>query len=138
MSQAISFPYTVSPSGVVQSTESASKIYLDKVLTLLSFYVGQRPMQPTYGVDWSRVLFENDSDAKVAIPIAIAEAVSKWIPQVSVTSVEFIGENTDGTENVVVSLKLPDDTLTSLAINTGVINYSGTTTNAQQRSNYAN
>lgn len=137
MNQAITFPYTISPSGVVQSTDNPSKIYLDKVLTLLSFYVGQRPMQPTYGVDWSRVLFENDSDAKVAIPIAISEAVTRWIPQVAVTSVEFAGENTDGTENVIVSLKLPDDTLTSLTINTGVITYSGTTT-PQQRSNYAN
>jgi phage baseplate assembly protein W len=128
MSRAISFPYTISPSGVVQFTDSSAKIYLDRVLTLLSFYVGQRPMQPTYGVDWSRTLFENNSDARIAIPIAISEAVSKWIPQVSVISVDFAGENTDGTENVIVSLKLPDDTLTSLTINTGTINYDGTMT----------
>jgi len=128
MSKALSFPYTISPSGVPQYTESPTKIYLDKVLTLLSYYVGQRPMEPKYGVDWSRSLFENDSDARIAIPIAISEAVAKWIPQVSVTSVEFSGENTDGTENVIVSLKLPDDTLTSLSINTGTINYNGTTT----------
>jgi phage baseplate assembly protein W len=125
MSVAISFPYTLDPSGVAQVTSSASKIYLDRVLTLLSFYVGQRPMQPTYGVDWSKSLFENDSDARIAIPIAITEAISKWIPQVSVTSVEFAGENINGTENVVVSLRLPDDTLTSLTINTGTISYSG-------------
>jgi phage baseplate assembly protein W len=85
-------------------------------------------MQPTYGVDWSRTLFENNSDARIAIPIAISEAVSRWIPQVTVTSVDFAGENTDGTENVIVSLKLPDDTLTSLTINTATINYNGTTT----------
>lgn len=128
MSQALSFPYTISPSGVAQYTESATKIYLDRVLTLLSYYVGQRPMEPKYGVDWSKSLFENDSDAKIAIPIAISEAISNWIPQVSVTSVEFSGENIDGIENVIVSLKLPDDTLTSLTINTGTINYNGTTT----------
>jgi len=128
MNRAISFPYTISPSGVAQYTESSAKIYLDRVLTLLSFYVGQRPMEPTYGVDWSRTLFENNSDARIAIPIAISEAVSKWIPQVSVTSVDFAGENIDGTENVIVSLKLPDDTLTSLTINTATINYNGTTT----------
>lgn len=125
MSVAISFPYTLDPSGVAQVTSSASKIYLDRVLTLLSFYVGQRPMEPTYGVDWSKSLFENNSDARIAIPIAINEAITKWIPQVSVTSVEFAGENIDGTENVVVSLRLPDDTLTSLTINTGTISYSG-------------
>jgi len=128
MSRAISFPYTISPSGVTQYTESTAKIYLDRVLTLLSFYVGQRPMLPTYGVDWSRTLFENNSNARIAIPIAISEAVSRWIPQVSVTSVDFAGENIDGTENVIVSLKLPDDTLTSLTINTATINYNGTTT----------
>jgi phage baseplate assembly protein W len=128
MSKALSFPYTISPSGVAQYTESATKIYLDRVLTLLSFYVGQRPMEPKYGVDWSRSLFENDSDARIAIPVAISEAVSNWIPQVTVTAVEFSSENTDGTENVIVSLKLPDDTLTSLTINTGTINYNGTTT----------
>jgi hypothetical protein len=126
MSKALSYPYTIGPdSGVVQYTESATKIYVDKVLTLLSYYVGQRPMLPTYGVDWSKSLFENDSDAQIAIPLAISEAISKWIPEVSVTSVDFVGNNFDGTENVIVSLKLPDDTLTSLTINTGTISYSG-------------
>jgi phage baseplate assembly protein W len=85
-------------------------------------------MKPTYGVDWGRTLFENDGDAKIAIPIAISEAVSKWIPEVTVTSVEFSGENFDGVVNVIVSLQLPDDTLTALTINTGLINYNGTTT----------
>ncbi len=126
MSRAISFPYTIDPNGVAEYTESATKIYVDRVLTLLSYYVGQRPMLPTYGVNWSKSLFENDSDAQIAIPLAISEAIAKWIPEVSVTSVDFVGNNFDGTENVIVSLKLPDDTLTSLTINTGTINYSGT------------
>ena len=126
MSRAISFPYTIDPNGIAQYTESATKIYVDRVLTLLSYYVGQRPMLPTYGVNWSKSLFENDSDAQIAIPLAISEAIAKWIPEVSVTSVDFVGNNFDGTENVIVSLKLPDETLTSLTINTGTINYSGT------------
>ena len=126
MSVAITFPYTIDPNGVAQYTQSATKIYVDRVLTLLSYYVGQRPMLPTYGVDWSKSLFENDSNAQVAIPLAISEAIGKWIPEVSVTAVDFVGDNTDGTENVIVSLKLPDDTLTSLTINTGTISYSGT------------
>ena len=126
MSRAISFPYTIDPNGIAQYTESATKIYVYRVLNLLSYYVGQRPMLPTYGVNWSKSLFENDSDAQIAIPLAISEAIAKWIPEVSVTSVDFVGNNFDGTENVIVSLKLPDDTLTSLTINTGTINYSGT------------
>jgi len=123
--QAISFPYTIGSQGIVQNTTSAAKIYLDRVLTLLSTYVGQRPMLPTYGVDWSKSLFENDGDSQKAIPVAITQAISKWLPEVSVMSVEFAGANIDGTENVILSLQLPDDTLTSLTINTGTITYSG-------------
>jgi phage baseplate assembly protein W len=82
-------------------------------------------MLPTYGVDWRGSLFENDGDAQKAIPVAITQAIGKWLPEVKVTSVEFAGENTDGTENVILSLHLPDDTLTSLTINTGTITYNG-------------
>jgi len=128
MSKALSFPYTISPAGVAAYTESPTKIYLDRVLTLFSYYVGQRPMLPTYGVDWSGSLFENDDNAQIAIPAALKNALAKWIPEVTITKVEFIGENTDGTENVVVSLRLPDDTLTSLTITTGTIDYTGTVT----------
>jgi phage baseplate assembly protein W len=85
-------------------------------------------MLPTYGVDWSGSLFENDDNAQIAIPSALKNALAKWIPEVTITKVEFIGENTDGTENVVVSLRLPDDTLTSLTITTGTIDYTGTVT----------
>ena len=128
MTKALSFPYVVSPAGVAAYTESPTKIYLDRVLTLFSYYVGQRPMLPTYGVDWSGSLFENDDNAQIAIPAALKSALSKWIPEVTITSVEFLGDPTDGTENVVVSLRLPDDTLTSLTINTGTIDYTGTVT----------
>jgi hypothetical protein len=123
--QAVSFPYTIGTQGIVQNTTSPAKIYVDRVLTLLSTYVGQRPMLPTYGVDWSGSLFENDNDAQKAIPVAITQAIGKWLPEVNVTSIEFAGENVDGTENVILSLHLPDDTLTSLTINTGTITYSG-------------
>lgn len=128
MSKALAYPYTISPAGVAQYTESSAKIYVDRVLTLLSYYVGQRPMLPAYGVDWSTSLFENDSNAQIGIPAAIYAAVTKWIPEVEVTAVDFIGENTNGTENVLVSLRLPDDTLTSLTINTGTFNYNGIVT----------
>ena len=128
MSKALSFPYTISPAGIAAYTESPTKIYLDRVLTLFSYYVGQRPMLPTYGVDWSGSLFENDANAQIAIPAALRNALAKWIPEVTITKVEFIGTNTNGTENVVVSLRLPDDTLTSLTITTGTIDYTGTVT----------
>jgi phage baseplate assembly protein W len=128
MSVGVNFPYTINTQGVVDSATTATKIYLDRVLTLLSTNVGQRPLTPTYGVDWSSAMFETDSNAQVAIPQAISVAVGKWIPEVEVLEVQVSENSSDGVEYVTVSLKLPDDTVTSLTINSGTINYDGTIT----------
>ena len=122
----IKYPFTTQSNGIVQTTDSSAKIYLDKVTTLLSTNVGQRPMLPTYGVDWSLALFENDGDVELALPRAINAAISTWIPSISVESINVEPDYLNGTENVTINLKLPDNTLTSLTINSSVINYDGT------------
>jgi phage baseplate assembly protein W len=123
---AIKFPFTTQTNGIVQTTDNSSKIYLDKVVTLLSTNVGQRPMLPTYGVDWSLALFENDGDAELAVPRAINTAISTWIPSVSVENISVEPDYLNGTENITIDLKLPNNILTSLTLNSSVINYDGT------------
>jgi phage baseplate assembly protein W len=125
MSVAIQFPYTLSKYGIVDTTEDSNQIYLDRVLTLLSTNLGQRPMLPTYGVDWSTSLFENENNAKAAIPAAIISAVSRWIPDVEVKKID-IKDNQDGIENVLVSLKLPDNTIATLPVSTATFKLDGT------------
>ena len=83
-------------------------------------------MLPTYGVDWSLALFENDGDVELALPRAINAAISTWIPSISVESITVEPDYLNGTENVTINLKLPDNALTSLTINSSVINYDGT------------
>ena len=128
MTSSISYPYTISPDGLVKSTANSTKLYLDRVLTLVSTYTGQRPMMPDYGVDWSQALFENDYEAKNAIPAAIKGAVSKWIPEIEVTSCDLKFSELDGIEYVTLGLALPDDTITTMSINTATFNMDGTVT----------
>ena len=85
-------------------------------------------MMPDYGVDWSGALFENDNVARIAIPIAIKEAVSKWIPEVAVTNVDIKFDPLSGIEYVTLELALPDDTVTTMSINTATFNMDGTVT----------
>jgi len=122
---AISYPYTVSPYGVVSTTTLSSKIYLDRVLTLLSTSVGQRPMLPTYGVDWHKSMFEHDGDAQTAIQAAIRTAIAIWIPAVKVDRVDVQYSYSSGVESVQLSLILPDSTLISVPINTAIISIDG-------------
>ena len=89
MITSISYPYSVSPSGVPTSTITVGKLYLDRIVTLLSTNVGQRPMTPTYGVDWSTSLFENDNNFRAAVNQAIRVAIATWIPEVTVLSINI-------------------------------------------------
>ena len=126
MSKAISYPFNVQINGAIDSTEVPTKIYLDRVLTLLGTNVGQRPMLPKYGVDWSLALFENDGNASLAIPRAIAQAINTWLPAISVQNITVTPDYATGTENVTVDLKLPNNTITSLTVNSATLNYDGT------------
>lgn len=125
MSVAIKFPYTLSNYGIVDTTSESNQIYLDRVLTLLSTNVGQRPMLPTYGVDWSTALFENEGNARAAVPAAITAAVSIWIPDVEVKNID-IQDNQDGIKSVLLSLRLPDNTIATLPVSTATFKLDGT------------
>jgi hypothetical protein len=85
-------------------------------------------MLPEYGIDWSGALFENDNNARIAIPIAIREAVAKWIPQVEVTDVDIKFDPLAGVEYVTLGVSLPDSTYTTMSINTATFNMDGTVT----------
>ena len=128
MSSAISYPYTLDANGTVVSAGTTTKLYLDRVVTLLSTNVGQRPMMPEYGTDWSTTLFENENNYRRAIPIAISNAIRTWLPDLSVEKVEISGDEYSGVVYVNLSLKLPNNTIATLKINTATFNYDGLVT----------
>lgn len=125
VSSAINFPFTLDTFGVLIPTTEANKIYLDRVLTLLSTNVGQRPMLPEYGIDWKVALFENEGDAKAAVPGALRAAIARWIPDVEVNSITMKDQQ-DGIEYVNIELVLPDNTVTTLPVSTATFNLDGT------------
>lgn len=126
--KAISFPFTLDPFGVVNVTENQTKIFQDRVLTLLSTAVGERPMRPTYGTDVARAMFENQSDAKKAIDQAIRTAISTWIPEVDVDSVKVNTFDDSGKVGVEVNIILPDFTSTTVNVLSTTLNPNGSTT----------
>ncbi len=126
--KAISFPLTLDPFGNTNSTTSQTKIYQDRVLTLLSTVVGERPMRPTYGTDVASAMFESQTDAVTAATTAIQSAIKTWIPEITVEDV--IAKTTDdsGRLEVLVRVILPDFTSANITAYTTVLNQNGSTT----------
>ena len=128
MSISISYPYTTDGFGVVKPTTNVNKIYLDRVLTLLSTNVGQRPMLPEYGTDIEKALFENNNDFESAVNQAVKDALARWIPDVSVAEIKIVSPNVDGIGTVNITLVLPDSTFTNLSVSTSNFASDGTIT----------
>ncbi len=124
----ISYPYTLDPSGLLESTEDPKKIYLDRLLTLLSTSPGQRPMLPAYGTDVLRALYENDNQLSSSISQAVRQAVGIWIPEISIQSIEVGLPDESGEASVNILIKLPNSLLTTLSVSTAVFNLDGTIT----------
>lgn len=126
--KAITFPFTIDPFGVATTTTNQEKIYQDRVLTLLSTVVGERPMRATYGTDVASALFETQGDATKAIETAIRTAVRTWIPDLTVESVNVLSTDDNGRVQVLLSLVLPDYSTTAVTIYSTTLNPDGSTT----------
>lgn len=123
--RAINFPFTLNPFGRADTTTTESKIYLDRLLTLLSTQVGQRPMLPEYGTNIAKALFENEEDFYPAARIAITEAVSLWLPELRIDKLELEDIDEQGFANIKVIVELPDAKITSVTINTAIFGANG-------------
>lgn len=125
---AISYPFTLNAKGKVTSSTISTKIYLDRVLTLLSTNIGQRPILQEYGTDLGTALFENDNDIVLATKKAIQTAMASWLPNVKITNITVSEPNEDGVADIQLDLVLPNKTSSSLNITTAIFNYDGTIT----------
>lgn len=126
--KAISFPFTLDPFGVVNTTTSQEKIYQDRVLTLLSTTVGERPMRATYGTDIASALFETQGNAEKAAETAIRTAMRTWLPEVTIERIDLQSTDDTGTLRVNLALVLPDYSSTAVTIYTTTLNPDGSTT----------
>ena len=126
--KAITFPFTIDPFGVENTTTSQEKIYQDRVLTLLSTSVGERPMRATYGTDLASALFETQGNATKAIESTIRTAMRTWLPELTVENIDIRSTDDSGRVQVLLSFVLPDFSTTAVTIYSTTLNPDGSTT----------
>jgi hypothetical protein len=126
--KAISYPFTLDPFGKTASTTDQRKIYQDRVLTLLSTAIGERPMRPTYGTNIATAMFENQGNVEKAINDAIRSAISTWIPDLTVNNILIKGFLDTGAVTVELNVTLPDFIEESITVVSTTLNPDATTT----------
>jgi len=126
--KSIKYPLTLDKYGVISATEDLGSIYLDRLVTLLSTHIGQRPMYPEYGTDFGTALFENEGRIQQSVEAAVNTAVKRWMPDVKLIRVSSAIFDRDGKATLDVSIQIPNGTVVQTVIRTAVFRANGTIT----------
>jgi len=123
---AIEHPFRFDPLGKTITTSNVNKIYLDRLMTILSTQIYQRPMMPDYGTDIARALYESGQIYSDSIKEAVVRAGAKFLPALSIVSVKVGEVDSTGTSVVEILVSFPDGTVNTVALNSKNILNDGT------------
>lgn len=111
--KAIFLPFSIDSYGSVSSTTDQTKIWADKVRSVVGTALGERVMRPEFGTDVVSGLYSGMSTASEAVRRNVYAAFAKYLPVLSL-------------ENVVVTVV--DDSQMSVEITYGLPNQIEVTT----------
>jgi phage baseplate assembly protein W len=122
--KAISLPFLIDPYGRVASTQSQSKIWSDKVKSVLGTTLRERVMRPNFGTLIPYSLFNTENTAAVEIESEINKAFTE---QLALLTLEKVNVTSDPYTNVLtieVIYGLPNDEIVSTVV--GLVLVQGT------------
>jgi len=124
--KAISFPFSIDKSGKISSTTDPTKIYKDRVLTLLSTVVYQRPMMAGYGVDIARSLYETMDDLYASVGDSIVRAITTFLPYIQIQDILVdLNYPIEAGTKVTVAIALPNGSVDDVSISSSTFFPSG-------------
>lgn len=95
MSTEMQMPFALTPSGGVQATTDPNAQAEQHVTALVSTTPGERAMLPTYGVDLSGRVFDNDDQViATAIGQEVQEKMTQFEPNIVVTNTQPLMSDT--------------------------------------------
>ena len=122
---AISLPFSIDPYGRVGSTQDQTKIWADKVRSVIGTALRERVMRPKFGTDIPLAVFENQEDAQTQIEFEVNQAFNEQLQKLTLQSVDSVFDEYTGIMQVEVIYALPNDEVTSTSI--GLIRIQGNT-----------
>jgi phage baseplate assembly protein W len=120
---ALSLPFSIDPYGRVGSTQDQTKIWADKVRSVIGTALRERVMRPKFGTDIPLAVFENQEDAQTQIEFEVNQAFNEQLQKLTLQSVDSVFDEYTGIMQVEVIYALPNDEVTSTSI--GLIRIEG-------------
>lgn len=105
----ISLPFRVTPYGSVGSTSEQSKIWSDRVRSVLGTAIRERVMNPGFGTLIPYALFENESKAEAEIEVEVRKAFGRFLPLLTLDTVSVFIDNYSNVMTIDVTYDLPNN-----------------------------
>lgn len=106
---AISLPFRIDGYGRVASTSDPSKIWADRVRSVLMTSLGERLMRPFFGSTVTDEVYDILDEVPELVFAAVSQAFADFLPRLTFNDVEVIQEDEEaGTISLEVSYTLPD------------------------------
>lgn len=116
--RAISLPFSLSSYGTIQSTQVQSKIWSDRVLSVIGTMFGERVMFPEFGTNIPRLLYKSVDGVVNELGQEIEQAFASLLPKLTYIETIINEEVENGTilVDVVYSLPNQETQKTSIAV----------------------
>ena len=120
----LALPFYVDPYGKIAVTSDQSKIWADRVRSVIGTTLRERVMRPEFGTDISYSVFNSQEDAELEISREASQAFNQLLPLLTLDSVESSFDSYTSTINVILTYKLPNDLVVETSI--GILTVRGT------------
>lgn len=118
---AISLPFAIDRYGKVGSTIEQSKIWGDRVRSVIGTSLRERVMRPAFGTVIPFALFETSETAEFEVQNEIRGAFSTFLPTLLLHEVTVTFDEANNTINAAVVYALPNDEVVTTTIGVVVL-----------------
>ena len=114
--KAIALPFSIDSYGKVSSTQSQSKIWSDRVKSVLATSLRERVMRPNFGTLIPYTLFNSETEATAQIQSEVEKAFAQQLDLLTLQQTNVTSDIYTCTLTVEVIYGLPNDEVTSTLI----------------------
>ena len=123
---ALSLPFSVNPYGRISTTTERSKIWQDRVRSVIGTFLGERVMRPNFGADVVDAVHETSEEAVIIIETQVRQAFNTYLPTLTLTDVVTNYDESSGIMEVEVIYSLPEATIEDVSSTTiGLVRIAG-------------
>jgi phage baseplate assembly protein W len=113
---AMSLPFMIDSYGKINTTDQQSKIWTDRVRSVIGTALGERVMRPEFGTEIPFAEFQTSSDAASQIETTVLQSFEQQLSRLRLQAVTTAFDDYTGAMNVSIVYALPNQDIVTTTL----------------------